>query len=210
MANVLLYLLLFARTSIGAGQSGLIEGRVLNADGMPAVGVRVALQPVAQSAVLENITQTDTAGRYRIEGITPGKYLVVAGSVNYLTYFPGVAMPGNAEAQTVNAGGKVTAIDFTLIAAEELCPNCLKVSGQTKQPGGQGNQASITVSSLSGRVVGVARTAPDGSYEVQYLQPGLYRLRFVSAAGSIIDKRLELKSENVVINVDWSELTPKR
>src|SRR5262245_51404876 len=60
-------------------QAGVVTGQLLNRDGTPAVGVRVAAMAVPESGVpvpgastLVGLTQTDSAGRYRLENVPPG------------------------------------------------------------------------------------------------------------------------------------------
>jgi hypothetical protein len=74
----------------------LLLAQGIPALGLPASGIRVAamaLQDASQdrvSASMVSITQTDAAGRYRLEDIPPGRYYIVAGRVDLPTFYPGV------------------------------------------------------------------------------------------------------------------------
>ena len=95
MKNLLVGLLLLAQgiTQSGTG-SGSIVGRILNPDGSPAVGVRVAASAVRSNSAEPNRnsaslspTQTDNAGRYRLEHIPAGRFYVTVGTVESPDYF---------------------------------------------------------------------------------------------------------------------------
>src|SRR5688572_27464981 len=99
MKNVLLVVALCV-ASVAAAQVGIpngtITGQVLARDGQPAVGVRVSAMavpdpgmPATGGTALVSLGMTDSAGRYRLESIPPGRYYVVAGFVDGPTYYPG-------------------------------------------------------------------------------------------------------------------------
>src|SRR5215510_13478274 len=76
--------------------AGTLSGTLKDAEGEPAAKVRVSAltrQEPGQKiggAVLASLAETDDEGRYAIEGIPPGQYYIVAGSVDRPTYYPGV------------------------------------------------------------------------------------------------------------------------
>ena len=115
----------------------IITGRVLDEANEPISGVRVTamrplyfegrrrLVPVGQPA-----SMTDDAGQYRILGLTPGSYFVMAGIndtwtvvengvervMGYAqTYYPGVAGVTDARRVTVGVGQEASNTDFSLI-----------------------------------------------------------------------------------------------
>jgi hypothetical protein len=64
-----------------SANTGTLEGTVSGADRRPAAGVRVVVVPEAsRRASFERyrVTSTDSAGRFRAEGIAPGEYKVFA------------------------------------------------------------------------------------------------------------------------------------
>jgi hypothetical protein len=104
-------------TSAGVGA---ITGRILSADGTPAAGVRVAAVPSDLANLfrlddgLFGITQTDESGRYRLEGLPPGQYRIVAGLLELLTYYPGVKDGSTATILQVTSDSTKTCLDFRL------------------------------------------------------------------------------------------------
>jgi hypothetical protein len=93
----------------GAAPSAMrtIAGRILKTTGEPAAEVRVSA--VAEDSVsgektgtvaLMSLTQTDSAGRYRLE-VPPGRYRILAGPLLTPTYFPGVTQSSEATAVVV-------------------------------------------------------------------------------------------------------------
>jgi hypothetical protein len=130
MNSVLLALLLLVQGI--AGPTGTVEGRVLNQDGTPAANARVSVLAVQETTaaateapVLSSIVQTDANGRYRLENVTPGRYYIGAGLVDFPTYYPGVIAISEARVVTVAARSALTGIDFNLAR-----PAALKVSGR--------------------------------------------------------------------------------
>jgi protocatechuate 3,4-dioxygenase beta subunit len=66
-------------------QGGEVTGQVIQSSGAPAAGVRIAALAAAPlgaadtgAAILERLTQTDEAGRYRLENVLPGRYYITA------------------------------------------------------------------------------------------------------------------------------------
>ena len=72
--------------ALQATSKGAVSGRLLLASGNAASNVRIALSPVDESGELIGVTQTDNEGRYRIESVPPGRYVVTAGLINLPTY----------------------------------------------------------------------------------------------------------------------------
>jgi hypothetical protein len=198
MINLWLALLLLAQAS----RTGTVEGRITNADGTPAAGARVAAQIVAettaeaaQSPVLINIAQTDSAGRYRLEGVPPGRYYIAAGAVDSLTYHPGVELPDRASVQRIVGGTGLTGVDFKLIAGP--CSTCLTVRGRLKlAPEALPLlQTQVTLVGLSGKSIS-ALVAPNGSYEIKNVRTGLYRI-MISSPGFSVIARLDVRDRDV-------------
>lgn len=70
--------------------SGAISGRILHADGTPAVALGVGAVPrpdfaatVLPASLLTKATRTDGDGKYRLENLPPGRYYVAAGTVQF-------------------------------------------------------------------------------------------------------------------------------
>lgn len=116
-----LLLLFLVQTSNAPLQNGSVTGVLLTTTGRPASGVRIsAMVPpgspteIVSSSVMAGITETDADGRYRLEGIPPGRYYITAGRVDLPTYYPGVTQLSGAGIVLVAPGGDVAGVDFTL------------------------------------------------------------------------------------------------
>lgn len=131
VTSVLLTLsfLLQAAPAAAPARPATISGQIHTRDGFPAVAVRVsailappiairqsdgqnywATQPPAATAI------TDANGRYRLTGIPPGRFYVVAGILGQATYFPGQLDPERATVLTLASAAAETA-DFRLAVA---------------------------------------------------------------------------------------------
>ena len=104
------------------GQVGTVTGVLHDRRQLPAAGVRVAAMPVPDSvqalvegAVLVSISQTDAAGRYRLEDIPPGRYFIIAGRVDVPTFHPGTLEMAKGTVVQMTPGDVLTGIDFILM-----------------------------------------------------------------------------------------------
>jgi len=120
MMSFLLVLLLSQNPNLQS-QNGAVTGVLRTAAGKPAVGVRVtALVPPASPTDIASITsmasigETDGDGRYRLEGIPPGRYYITAGRVDFPTYYPGVTDLSGGILVLIPPGGMVPGVDFVL------------------------------------------------------------------------------------------------
>ena len=103
---------------------GSISGTIRLSGGAPAAGVRVAAMVVPGvrlaangASELATITQTDSSGRYQLNGIPPGRYFIVAGTVSSPTFHPGTLTQNAASIVTVTRDGQpLTGIDIALSA----------------------------------------------------------------------------------------------
>jgi hypothetical protein len=103
-------------------QNSVVSGQVRDAGGNPAASVRVALTSLndntglPRSATLVRIVESDSAGMFRIEGVPPGRYGLMAGEVSSPTYFPGTLDASKAGVITVVAGSAIGNLNFALAA----------------------------------------------------------------------------------------------
>jgi hypothetical protein len=199
MTMIVLVLLLLSQ----APRTGIVEGRITNPDGTPAAGVRVAAQilaettaEAAQSPVLINIAQTDSSGRYRLEGVPPGRYYIAAGAVYALTYHPGVDLPDRASVQRIVAGTSLTGVDFKLVT--KPCSDCFTVRGVLKLSSDMPApiQGQVTLFPALGGNVRSTFLTTNGSYEFTNVRPGLYRI-MISSPGFTLDSRLDVRDKDV-------------
>lgn len=120
--TIVLYILsvLFAQQT-APPEFGSLSGQLRGASGELAAGIRIAAAPVeagvaiTQAPVeLSNIAQTDGEGRYRLENVRPGRYLIVAGSLASPSYYPTGTTPDRARIVTVVAGQAINNLDFII------------------------------------------------------------------------------------------------
>jgi hypothetical protein len=129
---------------LSAAQSGAssISGRVVYPDGTPAAGVRVSAIAEPQEKELGSnvyaalsLSETDAGGRYRLENVPAGRYLVVAtGKIDLPTYYPGVSDVARASVVTVQKNAPIDGIDFSMASGAQVLtasnPNaCWRVAG---------------------------------------------------------------------------------
>ncbi|MES3019236.1 MAG: TonB-dependent receptor [Bacteroidota bacterium] len=96
-------------------QSGGVSGTVISTQ--PLAFATVAVQNSKHG------TSTDSAGRFKIEGLLPGKYNIIVSSVGYKT---------QSKALTVEAGQNIQ-LDFILLTAESASLNEVVVTGTMKE-----------------------------------------------------------------------------
>ena len=165
----------------GQVQPGAVSGRLLSVNGTPEAGVRIAAVPVdpqnnAGAPVLVGISQTDAEGRYRLEGIPPGRYYIFAGLIDLPSYYPNAKTLDQATAITVEAGSTVSGIDFSMAR-----PVALRIAGRLAVPSTMQLGAGRTVT-LTSQTRGTAPSSQqsivrgDGSFEFPRVSPGEYRV----------------------------------
>jgi hypothetical protein len=95
-------------------QFGTISGQLRDPKGAPMPALRVFAVPVEADAVdtLSSIALTDDGGRYRLEGVLPGRYLIAAGLLDSPSYYPGVTVRNQGQILTIAAGQAITNVDF--------------------------------------------------------------------------------------------------
>ena len=117
----LLLMFLFAIPSPAKPQAGTgtVKGGIRLPNGEPAASVRVSAMRVTDRTpgteiVLEHIVKTDTSGQYSLTGISPGRYYIVAGAIQALTYYPGSNSAQAARILTIEADSTLNAVDFVI------------------------------------------------------------------------------------------------
>jgi hypothetical protein len=188
----------FDRADFRLPHAGAIVGQIVDESGDPIEGVQVSVMTLEYMAGTARLVPvgapvlakpTNDLGRYRIFGLQPGEYFVVArpGAFNsaappngdmavgyILTYYPGSAEPADAQLVTVVAAQETQA-DFRLAASRTF-----DLSGVARDSAGNpvvsarvvlnpGTNASISL--------GVENTTSgDGSFAFSGLAPGPYLL----------------------------------
>jgi hypothetical protein len=181
-------------------RGGVIAGRVVDDEGEPAE--RVQVRVVRQQRIagrLRNIPvsmgdTTDDLGQYRLYGLAPGEYLVVAepadrgmfsmgqgvvqgaGVDTIPTYGPGTANPADAQKVDVQAGVEAS-MDIQLVATKVAT-----VSGRVLTSHGEpmaGGFVRLQASGAGNETLGMGRGGQilaDGKFEIAAVPPGAYTL----------------------------------
>jgi poly(3-hydroxybutyrate) depolymerase len=199
--------------------TGVVSGRVFSTSGKPAANVRVSLSVTNDGGELMGITQTDRAGRYRIEDVPAGSYYVLAGLVSSPTYFPGSRRPGEAIAISLQARSVIELPDFQLQDAS----GGLRVRGRLVREGIPDSQATppLTVRIMrtnesGGRRVPSssyrtfsANVAPDGTFEFPEVPSGEYLLTFSpNIVGGNQQLVLDRDLENLQLTLPYTAWAP--
>jgi protocatechuate 3,4-dioxygenase beta subunit len=156
---------------------GHIAGTVTDAAGEPLPGVSVQAIDASGGGVTGTTTGPD--GGYALLGLATGTYTVefetAAGSLPIVPeFFGGSTTQAGASAVAVTAG--VTSADIDTQVARVTGSLSGTVTDSAAEPL---RGAAVTVYGLDGQAVGPgAISADDGTYEVDGLSPGFYRVRF--------------------------------
>jgi hypothetical protein len=124
---------------------GTIAGEIRLPDGTPAARVRVGALAIRVRSpntngitVLSRMTETDEAGRYRLENVPAGRYYIVAGTITSPMYYPGTFSLADAANITVVSGTNIAGLNF----------NFPRIEPQVSE-----GQLLISLGSISGRIV---------------------------------------------------------
>jgi hypothetical protein len=177
-------------------------GQIFSPAGTPVANLRVAAVEVpnentALSATLliAGLVQTDIDGRYRLDGIPPGRYYIMAGRFDDPTYYPGAKTPGTARAITVSDSATLMGIDLVLKQ-----PLQVKVTGKLlKQAGSTGRGTDVMVHLVPVRRAGADALsfqldgpepyefkAADGTFEFRDVKPGDYTIELNGSRGFVM------------------------
>ena len=175
---------------VGEPETGAIAGVVTAADTLlplPGVPVR-AYQAATRRPVAE--TRTDDEGRYMLEGLKPGAYLVQAlpDRQNYLgEWYDDRPRREDADPVPVQAGQVTRGIDFALTPGASITGRVTADPSPGEAPRPLGDiliQVGVFDPALPEPiVVGQTRTLEDGRYAVYQLPPGTYWVRALDPEG---------------------------
>jgi len=176
-----------ANVNFNLVKSGKITGVVKRAsDGAPMEGIKVTAYDAATyggytpDTYAEDWTGAD--GRYTIERLNAGKYLVVmnASGADYVTMgYHTVDNPDSATPVVVSMGQTTANIDFNLVAGG-------KITGVVKRASDGAPISGLSVYAFStsdefssaflGGFIGASSTEADGSYAIKGLSAGSYQI----------------------------------
>ncbi|HCJ09660.1 MAG TPA: hypothetical protein DHW14_00640 [Clostridiales bacterium] len=167
-------------------QPGAVSGTVRAAGtGRPLAGATVR---AVHEGVLAAEGVTDAAGRYLLEGLAAGWYLVTASHEHHQSSSVGAAV----------RPGQTTTVDFS------LQPDPATIQGTvTEMDGGPILGATVSLHDSAGLLVGQTVTGADGTYRFQGVAPGTY-LVTVRAAGFSVQAKGAFPDAGEEVTVDFS------
>jgi hypothetical protein len=187
-----------------------VMGQLYLSNGQPAAGVRVAVlaapdkdgePPASREAVLAS--QTDAAGRYTIRALLPGRYYIVAGSADSLTYYPGATTVAGARAVALGWGSTtVDRLDFS------LGPVGVRVSGHVAGASNlrpEGSSLPHRVTLTGDRSGSRQRLGPrldtsigrDGGFEFPKVIPGRYVVAIEPEYTGVTSQSVEVSDKDI-------------
>ncbi len=179
----------------------VIAGRVTDELGDPLEGASVFamrleyFQGKRRIVPGSQVVRTDDAGQYRITGLMPGAYWVMATLretwtvteagktevVGYApTYLPGTVNLAEAMRVTVEHGQQASAVDFPLVPGRAASVSGTATDGRGRAlVGGSVGLSQETVGTEGGMFMtaGGAQVAADGTFTISNVSPGEYKIR---------------------------------
>ena len=189
---------------------GVIIGRVVDGDGDPVQGAQVRVMRMLRVSGQRRLTftggsGTDDQGDYRIAGLSPGTYYVVADNINLrmfaqnetllpgrapnrqtnvATYYPSGLDAASATPVGIAPGSELRGIEIQMRREAVYSIRGLLIDGVTGKP----VTANINVQPKDnpGFGLGMGRTnsREDGTFELRNLLPGVYILGAASNDGA--------------------------
>jgi len=214
--------------------SAIVSGRVTDEDGDPMSGVRIIVQKKKPGkATRESVASegTNDLGEYRVSGLFPGQYWVVAIPPPDMRDYekqPEKSPPGDNQTEAQNVAQNDTryvttyypgtydgreASAVTLKAGDEMPVNFALVPARTYRVRGivtgltGGQKAVVEVFPKAGDSIRANEVAPDGQFEVRGVAPGSY---IVGAAVGAEAQSLSVRQDISVVaaDVEGLKLTP--
>ena len=163
-------------------ETGVIEGRVLDGDGMPVEGARVRAYLISDVWVGQGFATTGPDGTYVMQ-VPAGQYRLLLqsppGGGFIQQWWDGSTTRAGGAYVLVNPGGTVSGIDAELLVGGTI-------TGTVTHVGGPIEGAQVWVYSSANSWVGTAATTTgaDGTYALGGIPTGTYRVLFLPPAGS--------------------------
>jgi Carboxypeptidase regulatory-like domain len=173
-------------------RTGVVSGRVVDADGDPVANASVELLAIKGERAGGSATTNDR-GEYRAYGIPPGKYRLVAAANSRLagelslkltgaeehsyswTYYPGTSDARRATTIEVGAGAELQGLDLALVHSRVV-----RVGGRVTGPANAPGPFSVILIPITSESLGQSRAASvrsaGGTFELTGVEPGAYVL----------------------------------
>ena len=190
---------------------GAVSGIVTNAAGEPLRNATLQLRPLVSgrpSAAVANSateTNTDSQGSFTFDDVEPGRYLLVAERLGYLTTLYGKR---GSEVLTVTPSLKITDIVVTMI------PQCIIAGRVVDEENEPIPGATVSISFKGDRSgpfqragqAGTGTTNADGVFAVGSLEPGRYVVSVVPPPLKMASARRQQETYVTTFYPDASEL----
>lgn len=218
------------KLDVALPRAGVITGRVFDEFGEPVTGARVTVQRYRYAAGQRRLVAmgpgdtTDDIGQYRLHGLSPGEYYVNAGTpgmmmmlgqsddrVGYAsTFYPGTALPAEAQRVTVTVGKETQQVDITMAQTRIATVSGTAVSA-SGAPIARGMLSLSAMSPTGGGITSFGTSLrPDGTFVFSNVSPGEYRITVQHSATSnepFLSSMNVTESGSVTINVSGRDIT---
>ncbi len=200
-----------------------VSGRVLDASGRPASGIKVlALARRFAGGGVRLLAEgppafSDDRGMYRLYGLPPGRYTVAAvpegeqeGAVSFAPlYYPGTPNDSQADFFALTSGEARDGADLSLVSAPGF-----EVKGVVTAvpPDWKDHAAAISIFSNDNRPIQAVRANRGGGFQFHNVPPGSYRVVawgpiFAWGADGMVATRAGARQGSRTIEVSTSDVT---
>ena len=212
-------------------RSGVVRGQILDELSEPVADVPVfAMRSMYWQGRRRPIpvggpARTDDAGEYRITGLAPGTYYVMANlretwtivengeqrTMGYApTYFPGTASLTDARRVTVGVGQDAVNVNFALMPGRAA-----NISGTAADSLGRPlvSRPVNLLQEIAGPMGGIMMmgatsiTAADGTFVLRNISPGQYKLRAVALVEGKTPQSTAQETATMPIAIDGADIT---
>lgn len=210
-------------------RTGSISGRITDEVGDPLSGVTIypaqwrffrGKRRLVRAAGGVTFNQTDDTGQYRITGLEPGDYFVIATTretwtldsdpkerIGFLTTFSGgTPNPTDAQKIKVTMGQDAAAPDFSMVPGRAALISGMATTASGQPLAGEVVNMSQEFASPNGSSsfgLAGAKINPDGSFIIKTVPPGEYKLS-VRAPG---DKEHPAEGATITVALTGDDLT---